>query len=169
MRIEHLRDRLRGQGALPAHEHRVLRLWANAQPQASGKRKPEDFLPLRVRALLPQLEADLQALAQLRSKHPAGDGSVRLLVALSDGQSVESVLLPRGGLCVSTQVGCAVGCVFCMTGVSLDGGVTGGEAVRSGAIVDSYVDYGTGLGNTSRLSSGGDGVCGTQCTRSQAT
>jgi 23S rRNA (adenine2503-C2)-methyltransferase len=29
---------------------------------------------------------------------------------------VESVLLPRGGLCVSTQVGCAVGCLFCMTG-----------------------------------------------------
>jgi len=29
---------------------------------------------------------------------------------------VESVLLPRGGLCVSTQVGCAVGCVFCMSG-----------------------------------------------------
>jgi 23S rRNA (adenine2503-C2)-methyltransferase len=29
---------------------------------------------------------------------------------------VESVLLPRGGLCISTQVGCAVGCVFCMSG-----------------------------------------------------
>jgi len=29
---------------------------------------------------------------------------------------VESVLLPRGGLCVSTQVGCAVGCMFCMSG-----------------------------------------------------
>jgi 23S rRNA (adenine2503-C2)-methyltransferase len=29
---------------------------------------------------------------------------------------VESVLLPRDGLCVSSQVGCAVGCVFCMTG-----------------------------------------------------
>jgi 23S rRNA (adenine2503-C2)-methyltransferase len=29
---------------------------------------------------------------------------------------VESVLLPRDGLCVSTQVGCAVGCGFCMTG-----------------------------------------------------
>jgi 23S rRNA (adenine2503-C2)-methyltransferase len=28
----------------------------------------------------------------------------------------ESVLLPRGGLCISTQVGCAVGCVFCMSG-----------------------------------------------------
>ena len=116
MRIDHLRERLRAAGALPAHEHRVLRLWANAQPQASGKRKPEDFLPLGVRAVLPQLEADLRALGQLRSQHPADDGSVRLLVALADGQSVESVLLPRGGLCVSTQVGCAVGCVFCMTG-----------------------------------------------------
>ena len=40
----------------------------------------------------------------------------RLLVELADGQMVESVLLPRGGLCVSTQVGCAVGCVFCMSG-----------------------------------------------------
>jgi len=43
---------------------------------------------------------------------------VRLLIGLADGQTVESVLLPRDGLCVSTQVGCAVGCVFCMTGRS---------------------------------------------------
>jgi 23S rRNA (adenine2503-C2)-methyltransferase len=35
---------------------------------------------------------------------------------LADGQTVESVLLPRDGLCVSTQIGCAVGCTFCMTG-----------------------------------------------------
>ena len=48
--------------------------------------------------------------------HPGGDGSSRLLLDLADGQSVEAVLLPKGGLCVSTQVGCAVGCVFCMTG-----------------------------------------------------
>jgi 23S rRNA (adenine2503-C2)-methyltransferase len=54
----------------------------------------------------------------VRSEHPAADGSVRLLVELNDGQMVESVLLPRDGLCVSTQVGCAVGCVFCMTGKS---------------------------------------------------
>jgi 23S rRNA (adenine2503-C2)-methyltransferase len=37
-------------------------------------------------------------------------------MALADGQSIETVLLPREGVCVSTQVGCAVGCVFCMTG-----------------------------------------------------
>jgi len=118
MRIHDIRERLRAHGALPLHEHRVLRLWANALPQASGKRKPEDFLPLSVREALPALEADLRGLARLQSEHPADDGSARLLVALADGQSVESVLLPRDGVCVSTQVGCAVGCVFCMTGQS---------------------------------------------------
>ncbi len=116
MRIETIRQRLRAHGAGPLHEYRVLRLWATAQSQASGKRKPEDFLPRAVRAMLPALVDELAGLARLRSEHPAEDGSARLLVGLADGQAVESVLLPRGGLCVSTQVGCAVGCVFCMTG-----------------------------------------------------
>ncbi len=116
MRIEDIRQRLQSLGAKPGHEHRVLRLWAMALPQSSGRRRPEDFLPLAVRADLPALTAELQALAQLRSAHEGEDGSTRLLVALADGQAVESVLLPRDGLCVSTQVGCAVGCVFCMTG-----------------------------------------------------
>ncbi|HWI12051.1 MAG TPA: RNA methyltransferase [Burkholderiaceae bacterium] len=116
MRIESIRQRLREHGAQPAHEHRVLRLWACALAQDSGKRKPEDFLPRSVRAMLPALVDELAGLARLRSEHPAADGSSRLLVELADGQAVESVLLPRGGLCVSTQLGCAVGCVFCMTG-----------------------------------------------------
>lgn len=117
MRLLDLRERLRAVGALPLHEHRVLRLWANALPQTSGKRQPQDFLPRRLRDALPSIEAELRGLARLHSEHPAQDGSARLLVALADGQTVESVLLPRaGGLCVSTQVGCAVGCVFCMTG-----------------------------------------------------
>src|SRR5882672_6703656 len=116
MRIEHIRQRLRDLGAKPVHEQRVLRLWAQALPQDSGKRQPEDFLPLALRHAMPALTQELAALARLRSEHPGVDGSSRLLVALADGQTVESVLLPRDGLCVSTQVGCAVGCVFCMTG-----------------------------------------------------
>lgn len=116
MRIEDIRQRLRALGAKPCHEQRVLRLWAQALPQDSGKRKPEDFLPLELRRELPALMHELQALATLRSEHPAEDGSARLLVELADGQAVESVLLPRDGLCVSNQVGCAVGCLFCMTG-----------------------------------------------------
>jgi 23S rRNA (adenine2503-C2)-methyltransferase len=116
MRIEDIRSRLHGRGAKPLHEERLLRQWARALPLDGGKRRPEDFLPLGVRDDLPALALELQALAQLHSEHPADDGSARLLVALADGQTVESVLLPRGGLCVSTQVGCAVGCAFCMTG-----------------------------------------------------
>jgi len=114
--IGQIHDRLRALGAGPGHAQRILRLWSQALPQDSGRRRPEDFLPLSVRTALPQLEAGLQALARLRSRHAGADGSQRLLVDLADGQTVESVLLPRQGLCVSTQVGCAVGCVFCMTG-----------------------------------------------------
>ncbi len=116
MRIEQIRQHLRAFGANAGHEYRVLRLWSQAKPQGSGKRKPEDYLPLAVRHVLPALEAELRGLARLRSEHAGEDGSARLLVELADGQTVESVLLPRHGLCVSTQVGCAVGCVFCMTG-----------------------------------------------------
>ncbi|WP_374403521.1 RNA methyltransferase [Niveibacterium sp.] len=116
MRIEDIRARLLALGAKPIHEQRLLRAWANAQPIDSGPHKAEDFLPLALRNALPALSADLAGLARLRSEHPGEDGSARLLVELADGQTVESVLLPRDGLCVSTQVGCAVGCVFCMTG-----------------------------------------------------
>jgi 23S rRNA (adenine2503-C2)-methyltransferase len=111
-----IRDRLRQLGAAPSHAARVLRLWLHAQAQDSGRRRIESFLPRTLRDALPALTAALDGLARLRSRHPAQDGSERLLVALDDGQTIESVLLPKGGLCVSTQVGCAVACVFCMTG-----------------------------------------------------
>ena len=114
--IDQLRQRLRALGAKPRHESSVLRHWAGALPQARRGAR-EDVLPRALAAALPAIEAELAALATLASEHPAADGSARLLVALADGQTVESVLLPRAeGLCVSTQVGCAVGCVFCMTG-----------------------------------------------------
>jgi 23S rRNA (adenine2503-C2)-methyltransferase len=117
MHIEALRHRLRALGARPAHEERVLRQWSRAESQAHGRRRPEDFLPLSLRSALPALEAELGALAVLRADHAGADGSRRLLIGLVDGRSVEAVLLPRGGLCVSSQVGCAVGCVFCTTGL----------------------------------------------------
>ena len=116
MRITTLRQRLRALGDKSCHEDRVLRQWSQALSFEGGRSRPEDFLPLAVRQQMPALVADLAGLARLRSRHAGDDGSERLLVELADGQSVESVLLPRGGLCVSTQVGCAVGCLFCMTG-----------------------------------------------------
>ena len=118
MRIEQLRERLAALGANPRHQQRVMRLWTQALPQRSGRRELEHFLPHALVAEMPAFEAELAALATLASEYPGEDGASRLLVKLGDGQMVESVLLPRGGLCVSSQVGCAVGCVFCMTGTT---------------------------------------------------
>ena len=120
MRIADFHQRLADLGALPAHRDQILRAWLQGKPLNIGTRRhpAEDFLPLSVRNALPQLGHDLDQLARVHSEHPGGDGSARLLVALADGQMVESVLLPRDGVCVSTQVGCAVGCRFCMTGKS---------------------------------------------------
>jgi 23S rRNA (adenine2503-C2)-methyltransferase len=130
MRVEVIRERLAGLGALPEHQARVLRDWVQGAPHERGRRRPNDYLPKLVREALPALDAELAALARVVSEHPAEDGSARLLVGLADGQAVETVLLPRDGVCVSSQVGCAVGCQFCMTG--RDGllrQVTSGEIV----------------------------------------
>lgn len=115
MKIEHLRQRLRAHGAKPGHEELVLRNWTRALPLDDGRSRPENFFPLELRRALPALAEEWGALTRLRAEHAGADGT-RLLLELADGQTVESVLLPRGGLCVSTQVGCAVGCTFCMTG-----------------------------------------------------
>jgi 23S rRNA (adenine2503-C2)-methyltransferase len=47
----------------------------------------------------------------------AADGTVRLGIGLHDGRRVETVAMPVGAVCVSTQVGCAVGCRFCASGL----------------------------------------------------
>ncbi len=118
MHVSDIQTRLRELGAGPKHEAHVLRKWAMALPQDSGRRDLENFLPKALRLALPALTDEWAGLLRLQSQHPGEDGSLRLLLALRDGQTVESVLLPRDGLCISTQVGCAVGCVFCMTGKS---------------------------------------------------
>ena len=120
MRLPDLTSRLHALGAGPTHVQRVLRHWAQAHPHDRGAHAPEHFYPKPLLEALPALREELAGLARLQASHPGEDGSARLLVRLGDGQMVESVLLPAGpkggGVCVSTQVGCAVGCRFCMTG-----------------------------------------------------
>jgi 23S rRNA (adenine2503-C2)-methyltransferase len=61
------------------------------------------------------------------------DGTRRYLLRLEDGRTVEAVLMPeedRRTVCISTQVGCAVGCRFCMTALmGLERNLTAGEIV----------------------------------------
>ena len=116
MRISHLRQRLRDLGAKPCHEDRLLRGWSQVGSYDRAHSPAQTFFPQVMRNELPAIEEELLGLARLHGEYPADDEVARLLVELADGQMVESVLLPRGGLCISTQVGCAVGCVFCMSG-----------------------------------------------------
>jgi 23S rRNA (adenine2503-C2)-methyltransferase len=61
------------------------------------------------------------------------DGTVRYLLGLSDGKSVETVFMPDAGrdtLCISSQVGCPVDCKFCLTALmGLERNLTAGEIV----------------------------------------
>jgi 23S rRNA (adenine2503-C2)-methyltransferase len=116
--LDTLHNQLSALGAKPAHTSRLLQNWLLDRSLDRARSLAVDFLPLALRQALPELMQALASIAHVSAEHPGEDGSARLLVSLADGQSVESVLLPRAGLCVSTQIGCAVGCVFCMTGQS---------------------------------------------------
>ncbi|HEY3246503.1 MAG TPA: 23S rRNA (adenine(2503)-C(2))-methyltransferase RlmN [Phycisphaerae bacterium] len=58
--------------------------------------------------------------ARVSAESAAADGTRKLLLAWSDGNTSECVLIPdeaRRTACISTQVGCPVGCVFCASGL----------------------------------------------------
>lgn len=57
----------------------------------------------------------------LADRQRSKDGTEKFLFSLEDGQAIESVLIPdrdRLTLCISSQVGCAMGCGFCLTGIA---------------------------------------------------
>lgn len=91
----------------------LRRLWA--APVRSWQEATELPKPLRDRLdeahPLPRLTADVVQQSQ--------DGTRKFLWGLADGEKIESVLIPSGTrrtLCISSQAGCALGCVFCATG-----------------------------------------------------
>jgi 23S rRNA (adenine2503-C2)-methyltransferase len=85
----------------------------------------------------------------------SADGTRKFLFRLDDGKSIETVLIPMEGgrntLCISTQVGCAMQCSFCLTGsYGLERNLTAAEivnqvcAVREAHAVDNIVLMGMG-------------------------
>jgi 23S rRNA (adenine2503-C2)-methyltransferase len=74
-------------------------------------------LPLDLRA---DLDAQLPlGRLSVDTVQQSADGTRKYLWRLDDGEAIESVLIPSGSrrtLCVSSQAGCALGCVFCATG-----------------------------------------------------
>ncbi|MCH7726165.1 MAG: 23S rRNA (adenine(2503)-C(2))-methyltransferase RlmN [Planctomycetes bacterium] len=87
------------------------------------------------KSLQKQLSDECRVRATQTAKHSqADDGTEKLLLQLSDGGRIECVLLRDGRrrtICISTQVGCAMGCVFCASGLDgVDRNLTGGEIVE---------------------------------------
>ncbi|MFI3241050.1 MAG: 23S rRNA (adenine(2503)-C(2))-methyltransferase RlmN [Alphaproteobacteria bacterium] len=70
------------------------------------------------------------------------DGTNKWLLEFNDGQRIETVFIPeedRGAVCVSTQVGCAVGCKFCHTGTQkLSRNLTSAEIISQFLLVRDY-------------------------------
>src|SRR5436309_13950778 len=91
----------------------VPRLWH--RPVGSWDQATD--LPAELRGAL-AAAFPLRRLA-LSARQRSADGTEKYLWDLGDGDAVESVLIPevkRRTLCISSQVGCALGCVFCATG-----------------------------------------------------
>ncbi len=91
------------------------------------------------RALRSQLADAFGIFTSRVVKHQqADDGTEKLLLELADAQRIECVLLrddqEHRTICISTQVGCAMGCVFCASG--LDGLV---RNLRSGEIIEQML------------------------------
>jgi 23S rRNA (adenine2503-C2)-methyltransferase len=88
-------------------------------------------LPASVRTELAS-HAEL-GLPELDRRYDSADGTRRYLLRLSDGRTVETVLMPEGDrdtVCISSQVGCPVDCKFCMTALmGLERSLTAGEIV----------------------------------------
>src|SRR5687768_18612202 len=64
-------------------------------------------------------DAAIVSLPEVTRHDVSEDGTQKFVLKLADGRRIESVFIPdtpKQTFCVSTQVGCAMGCAFCLTG-----------------------------------------------------
>ena len=85
------------------------------------------------------------------------DKTHKWLLEFADGQRIETVYIPeedRGAVCISTQVGCAVGCKFCHTGSQkITRNLTAGEIVSQFMVArDAYGEWPSPTNETRYLS-----------------
>lgn len=142
------------QGHLGSMTTQALGEWAQAQgasPQAARElaralvgrfagRTPDARPSQR---LVAQAEAAFSSALPDATPAPDPDGTVRFAVRCADGALVESVAIPhpeRTTVCLSTQAGCARGCVFCETGrLGLERNLSAAEITGQFAVVARYL------------------------------
>lgn len=118
-------------GFKPVHAGRILREYYSGGDVLSPPRRP---LPLE---LIEKLQAEVSVASGAEvARQTSADGTTKLLRRLHDGRTVETVLLPdfhpdRAAGCLSSQVGCAMGCDFCATTqTGFERNLTPGEIVE---------------------------------------
>lgn len=123
-----------GWGHLPVHAKRLLRAYYDQSGQIDLAAVPiAHRLRDRIGAELPLHTT------RIASRSASADGTVKLLLACTDGAQVESVLMPdyrpdRSAGCLSTQAGCAMACDFCATGAQ---GFT--RNLTTGEIIEQFL------------------------------
>ncbi len=130
----------------PSFRHAQIRHWLFA-----GRARSLDEMTDLPKGLRVQMAREFTLWSTRVAAHKrSADGTEKMLLTLADGQQIECVLLrdgPRRTICISTQVGCAMGCVFCASGL---GGVvrnlTAGEIIEQMLVLDRL------LGADERLS-----------------
>ena len=129
--VEELGAWMEVRGHKASHALRVLRrLYAGDGDAARSHVRMPEGLAEMVRTTFPTEAADLAG------RQVSDDGTAKLLLWLGDGRTVESVLMPdfhpaRAAGCISSQVGCAMGCDFCATTqTGFERNLTSGEIVE---------------------------------------
>jgi len=103
-------------GAVDAPTFRYAQVLEHLLRHPASTFSDASALPADLRTALGEAGASVLTVAATRK---APDGTTKLLLNAVDGSRVEAVLMPYGHrltVCISSQVGCAVGCAFCATG-----------------------------------------------------
>ena len=120
-------------GVLPADQpaYRAAQVYRAIYHQKVTDLVQISSLPAKIRSqLASQTELGLPLADQV---YHSADGTKRYLLRMSDGCTIETVLMPEGDrdtVCISSQAGCPVDCKFCMTALmGLERSLTAGEIV----------------------------------------
>ncbi|MGZ4861099.1 MAG: 23S rRNA (adenine(2503)-C(2))-methyltransferase RlmN [Candidatus Angelobacter sp.] len=142
-------------------EFRARQLFDALYPQRLPALDSVSTLPREFRAALQQEGLDIRH-PRIEKSFQSTDGTIRYLIAMADGETVETVWMPEGDdgeigdgteagdsewhrstICVSSQVGCAVNCQFCLTAqLGVKRNLSAGEIVGQVIAVlnDRHVD-----------------------------
>ena len=120
--------------------YRARQLWRQIYQRGVTDPLRMSDLPAALRRRL--AEASFAPAEPLELQTSADGSTSKALLQLSDGELIETVLIrsaPRDTVCLSSQAGCAMGCVFCATGLQgLRRQLTAGEIMRQAILARSW-------------------------------